>query len=133
MAGLSSISLFQQLAEKMRWHQARQGVLAQNIANADTPGYMEQDLNPLTFDDAVKSVATVTVATTSPNHILVSSDDATGNYGSNSKAFEITPSGNGVTLEDEMMKVSGNDMDYQTVTALYTRSMAILRTALGRG
>jgi flagellar basal-body rod protein FlgB len=132
MAGLSSISLFQQLAEKMRWHQARQGVLAQNIANADTPGYMEQDLNPLTFDDAVKSVATVTVATTSPSHIFVASDDGTGNYGSNSKAFETTPSGNGVTLEDEMMKVSGNDMDYQAVTALYTKSMAILRTALGR-
>jgi len=32
-----------------------------------------------------------------------------------------------------MMKVSGNDMDYQTVTALYTRSMAILKTALGSG
>ena len=129
---LGSIALFQQLAEKMRWHQARQGVLAQNIANADTPGYIERDLNPLTFDDTVKSVATVTVSTTSPNHIFVSSDDGTGNYGSSSKAFEITPSGNGVTLEDEMMKVSGNDMDYQAVTALYTKSMAILRTALGR-
>ena len=129
---LGSIALFQQLAEKMRWHQARQGVLAQNIANADTPGYIERDLNPLTFDDTVKSVATVTLSTTSPNHIFVSSDDGTGNYGSSSKAFEITPSGNGVTLEDEMMKVSGNDMDYQAVTALYTKSMAILRTALGR-
>ena len=37
--GLSNISLFQALADKMRWHQARQGVLAENIANADTPGY----------------------------------------------------------------------------------------------
>ena len=37
-----------------------------------------------------------------------------------------------MTLEDEMMKVTANQMDYQTVTALYTRSMAILRTALGR-
>jgi flagellar basal-body rod protein FlgB len=38
-----------------------------------------------------------------------------------------------VTLEDEMMKVASNDMDYQAVTSLYTKSMAILRTALGRG
>jgi flagellar basal-body rod protein FlgB len=130
---LSSISLFTALADKMRWHQARQGVLAENIANADTPGYIERDLTPFTFADEMKSVATVTTATTSPAHISVSSGGATEGFGSESSPFEITPSGNGVTLEDEMMKVSGNDMDYQTVTALYTRSMAILRTALGRG
>lgn len=130
---LSSISLFSALAEKMRWHQARQGVLAENIANADTPGYIERDLTPFSFADEMKSVATVTTTTTSPTHISVSSGGETEGFGSESSPFEITPSGNGVTLEDEMMKVSGNDMDYQTVTALYTRSMAILRTAIGRG
>lgn len=130
---LSSISLFSALADKMRWHQARQGVLAENIANADTPGYVERDLTPFTFADEMKSVATVTTMATSPTHFSVSSGGDTAGFGSESSPFEITPSGNGVTLEDEMMKVSGNDMDYQTVTALYTRSMAILRTALGRG
>jgi flagellar basal-body rod protein FlgB len=130
---LSSISLFSALAEKMRWHQARQGVLAENIANADTPGYVEHDLTPFRFADEMKSVATVTTATTSPTHFSVSSGGGTDGFASESSPFEITPSGNGVTLEDEMMKVSGNDMDYQTVTALYTRSMAILRTAIGRG
>jgi flagellar basal-body rod protein FlgB len=130
--GLSSISLFQALADKMRWHQARQGVLAENIANADTPGYIERDLDPFSFGGQMKSLAMVTTATTSPSHISVSSDGGTDGFGSESSPFEITPSGNGLTLEDEMMKVSGNDMDYQTVTALYTRSMAILRTALGR-
>ena len=132
MAGLGSLPLLQALTEKMRWHQSRQQVLAENIANADTPGFIERDLNPLTFDDEVKSVAQVTVATTSPNHIAVSSIDGTDGFGAQKSAFEVTPSGNSVSLEDEMMKVAGNDMDYQTVTALYTRSMAILRTALGR-
>jgi flagellar basal-body rod protein FlgB len=130
---LSSISLFSALADKMRWHQARQGVLAENIANADTPGYIERDLTPFSFADQMKSVATVTTATTSPTHFSVSSGGGNDGFSSESSPFEITPSGNGVTLEDEMMKVSGNDMDYQTVTALYTRSMAILRTAIGRG
>src|SRR3569832_8960 len=128
---LSSISLFSALAEKMRWHQARQGVLAENIANADTPGYIERDLTPFTFADEMKSVATVTTPATSPTHFSVSSGGESGGFGSESSPFEITPSGNGVTLEDEMMKVSCNDMDYQTVTALYTRSMAILRTSIG--
>ena len=133
MAGLGSIPLLQALTEKMRWHQSRQQVLAENIANADTPGYIERDLNPLTFDDQVKSIAQVTVSRTSPMHISVSSTGGTDGFdGGKQTPFEVTPSGNGVTLEDEMMKVAGNDMDYQTVTALYTKSMAILRTALGR-
>ncbi|MBN9304024.1 MAG: flagellar basal-body rod protein FlgB [Devosia sp. 67-54] len=133
MAGLGSIPLLQALTDKMRWHQSRQQVLAENIANADTPGYIERDLKPLSFDDQVQSVAQVSVARTSPMHISVSSAGDTGGFdAARETPFEITPSGNGVTLEDEMMKVAGNDMDYQTVTALYTRSMAILRTALGR-
>lgn len=130
--GISNVSLFQALADKMRWHQARQGVLAENIANADTPGYIERDLDPFSFGNQVKSMAMATTATTSPTHISVSSGGGADGFGTDSAPFEITPSGNGVTLEDEMMKISGNDMDYQTVTALYTRSMAILRTALGR-
>jgi len=129
---LSNISLFQALTEKMKWHQARQGVLAENVANADTPGYIERDLSPISFGDEMKSIAMVTAMRTSPMHIEASSMSGTGGFADGSAPFEITPSGNGVTLEDEMMKVSGNDMDYQTVTALYTRSMAILRTALGR-
>ena len=46
--------------------------------------------------------------------------------------FEITPEGNGVTLEDEMMKVTTNLMDYQAATSLYQKSIKILRTAMGR-
>jgi flagellar basal-body rod protein FlgB len=121
------------MTDKMRWHQARQGVLAQNIANADTPGYFEQDLDPYSFDSQLKSVASVTTMTTSPTHFSVSSGGDAAGFGSgDGKPFEVTPSGNAVVLEDEMMKVTGNDMDYQTVTALYTRSLALIRTALGR-
>jgi flagellar basal-body rod protein FlgB len=130
--GLSSISIFQALADKMRWHQARQGVLSENIANADTPGYMERDLDPFSFGGQMRSVANVSTSMTNPKHISVSSSNGAGGFGTGSSPFEITPSGNGVTVEDEMMKVASNGMDYQTVTALYTRSVAILRTALGR-
>jgi flagellar basal-body rod protein FlgB len=128
---LSSVGLFQALADKMRWHQARQTVLAENVANADTPGYGERDLKPFSFGDALHSMASVTTSTTSPSHFSVSSGGADGFDSSGAPSFEITPSGNGVTVEDEMMKVAGNDMDYQTVTALYTRSMRLIRTAIG--
>jgi flagellar basal-body rod protein FlgB len=128
---IGSLNLFQALSDKMRWHQERQGVLAENIANADTPGYVERDLKAFSFGDEMTSIATVSTSTTSPSHISASSGGG-GAFGKNSSPFEITPSGNGVTLEDEMMKVAGNDMDYQAVTALYTRSLRLLKVALGR-
>ena len=46
--------------------------------------------------------------------------------------FEARPSGNAVSLEDEMMKVANNQMDYQAATALYTRGLGMLRTAFGK-
>ena len=129
---IGGLSLFQALSDKMRWHQARQGVLAENVANADTPGYRERDLAAFSFGDAVKSSATLTTSATSPTHISVSSGGVDSFGSAESGNFEVTPSGNGVTLEDEMMKVAGNDMDYQAVTALYTRSMRLLKIAIGR-
>lgn len=129
---LGGLSLFQALGEKMRWHQERQGVLAENIANADTPGFIERDLKAFSFGDEMKLIAMVTTSTTSPTHISVASNGSGSPFGDLSAPFEVTPSGNGVTLEDEMMKVSGNDMDYQAVTTLYTRSMRLLKIAIGR-
>ena len=129
---IGALNLFQALTDKMRWHQERQGVLAENVANADTPGYVERDLEAFQFGAELKSVATVTTSATSPTHLSVTSGGRDARFGADAAPFEITPSGNGVTLEDEMMKVAGNDMDYQAVTALYTRSIRILKVALGR-
>ncbi len=44
----------------------------------------------------------------------------------------MRPRGNAVSLEDEMLKVAANQMDYQAVTSLYTRSLALIKTALGK-
>ncbi|MEP7242003.1 MAG: flagellar basal body rod protein FlgB [Devosia sp.] len=131
MTALSSTSLFSALAAKMRWHQARQQVLAENIANAETPGYTERDLKPFELTlDSLNSSASVTMSGTSPNQIHVASQG--GGFEVESAPDQVSPGGNGVTLEDEMMKVSMNDVDYQTVAALYTRSMRLIRVALGK-
>ena len=50
----------------------------------------------------------------------------------NRGGFETTPRGNAVVLEDEMMKVAQTQMDYQAATALYSRSLGLIKTALGR-
>ena len=109
-------------------------LLAENVANADTPGYRGRDLKAYGFEEHMKNLSTTKIATvaTQPGLITVSGTDADGFGARNMNSFEVTPEGNGVTLEDEMMKVAGNDIYYKSFTELYTRSLAILRTALGR-
>ncbi len=131
--GLMDMPVFSALTDKMRWHQTRQGLLAENVANAETPGYRGRDLSQYDFADRVGafSSAGVTTTATQPMHFSVSGSD--GAFGAQRMAnFEITPEGNGITLEDEMMKVTNNLMDYQAATSLYQKSVKILKTALGR-
>src|SRR5262245_3386157 len=124
------LTLLEALTDKMRWHQARQTLLAENVANADTPGYRGRDLKAYGFEDHLRAASTVTLQTvpTQPGHFLVQSRDPEAFGPRDMNNFEVTPEGNGVTLEDEMMKVSGNQMDYQAITALYTRSVRLLKT-----
>jgi len=128
------LPLLSALTEKMKWHQARQSLLAENVANAETPGYRGRDLKAFSFDQHMTrlSTARIETATTNPTHIAVQGAGADGLGAQELNSFEITPEGNGVTLEDEMMKVASNQLDYQTVTALYSRSLRILKSALGR-
>ena len=132
--GVLNIPLFSALAEKMKWHQTRQGLLAENVANATTPGYRGRDLKAFGFAEHMRNLGTSTIATaaTQPGHLSTMGTDADGFGARTINNFETTPTGNGVTLEDEMMKVTGNQMDYQMVTSLYTRSVRLLKVALGR-
>lgn len=132
--GMINIPLFSALTEKMKWHQTRQGLLAENVANAETPGYRGRDLKAFGFAEHMQSLSMAKMQTTAtdPHHIAVMGTDSDGFGARQLNNFEITPEGNGVTLEDEMMKVTSNQMDYQAVTALYSRSIRIIKTALGR-
>jgi len=132
---LDQIPLFAALKSKMNWHQDRQTLLAQNVANADTPNYRGRDLAPFKVEQAFKAgqvLPPIGVARTSVGHIegnLMA--DARSNFGSkNGGGWEITPEGNGVVLEEQMMKVSGNAHDFQVASTLYTRSLGILKTAI---
>lgn len=132
----SDLNVVDFLKAKMRWHQGRQRVLAQNIANADTPGYRAVDLKPMQFKAALKSAAVEPVAAmrTSQSHIATALPGADRGFATrDEKGWEITPGGNAVVLEEQMIKVSENQFDYQLASTLYSRSLGLLRTAIGRG
>lgn len=122
------------LRTRMQWHQERQRVLAENISNADTPGYVAKDLREPKFDGSGMASggfgASLAMMRTSTSHVAASGG---GNFARDSKAgYETRPTGNAVNLEDEMLKVSANQMDYAAATSLYTRSLGLLKTAIGK-
>ena len=131
---VTDLPIFSALRDRMAWHQTRQTLLAENIANAETPGYRGRDLAPFSIDDGTRPASAVSVATRTTNarHFSVAGSGAISSGARPLNSFEVTPEGNGVTLEDEMMKLSTNQMDYQAATTLYTRSMRLLKIALGR-
>lgn len=128
---ISDIPLFSMLRSRMQWNQERQRVLAENVANADTTNYRPRDLSPLQFDRSQPAVAGLQLTRTEPGHIAPTAD--TSRFGATTaNSFEVRPSGNAVNLEDEMIKVAANQMDFQQVAALYTRSLSLLKTAIGK-
>ena len=131
---ISDLPIFAALRGKMEWNEARQKLLAENVANAETPGYRGRDLKEFEFGEMVakSSISSMAAVTTQPGHIAIKGTQG-GEFGARAmNSFEITPDGNGVVLEDEMMKVAANQMDYQAATSLYARSLKLIRTALGR-
>ncbi len=77
------------------------------------------------------AVSNVSLARTEPRH-LAGFDRRPSSRSTGHGKFDVRPTGNAVNLENEMMKVAGNQMDYQVATALYTRSLNLIKTALGK-
>jgi flagellar basal-body rod protein FlgB len=127
---LSDIPILSMLRTRMQWHQERQRVLAENVANADTPNYRARDLAPPNFERALQT-ASLALATTEPGHIAGAGGDSPFAE-SNDLHYEVRPRGNAVNHEDEMLKLAGNQMDYDAVTSIYTHSLGLIKTAVGK-
>jgi len=134
--GITDIPILSMLRTRLDWSQARQRVLADNVANADTPHFRGRDLAPLKFDDPLlvtpTAVSGITLTRTASSHMNGVGLSQSPFPNKNEAVYETRPAGNAVNLEEEMMKVAANQMDFQTATALYTRSLTLIKTALGK-
>ena len=115
------------LAEaRLGWIGQRQSLLAQNIANADTPGYRARDLTPFATILAGEQLAPTT---TSPSHL--------SGRGLLAASLRTTPAarapdGNTVSTEDELTKVADGETNAALVGNLWKTYMGMYLTALGR-
>ena len=141
---LTDLPILGMLRTRMHWHQARQALLAENVANADLPGFRPRDLaEPGGTGSAAGLAAPLAapvgasvggdgLARTEPAHFGPSTQDGLSADPRRFKGFEVRPSGNGVNLEEEMMKAGDNQSDYQLVASLYQKSLDALKIAVGK-
>ena len=110
-ANIGDIPLLAMLKQRMSWLSARQNVLAQNVANVDTPGYTARDLKPIDFQDILHGATTDPkfsggMMTTDARHISLTPSQAASFGDFASPDVESNPSGNSVSLEQEMIRVA---------------------------
>ena len=114
--------------QKLHWLDQRQRVLAQNIANANSPGYQPQDLAP--FAQALQRAgAGVAMARTDDQHLTTGTD---ARARKDRRAAERKPDGNGVSLDQQALKVAETDQAHQLALGLHRSWVGLFRSALGR-
>ena len=135
MGDISDIPIFAMLRARMGYLSERQRVIAQNVANASTPGFAPQDLKPFNFKaqmEAASQANASTLAVTQPGHMQ--SKSAKAGTAAAVKPIKVQDSettldGNSVVLEEEMMKMTQARMDFDAAVAFYQQSMQLLNTA----
>lgn len=135
---LSKMTLFNMVGTRMSYLGERQKVLAQNVANADTPNYRPSDLKEMNFQAILRGGSDqqkVKMVATQPLHLasLRQDEQFTAQKQGWNKTYETAPNGNAVVLEEQMLKVSEVNQNYMLATNLYQKNLGMLRSAIGRG
>jgi flagellar basal-body rod protein FlgB len=130
---LSKIPFFDLINKRLSWLSQRQDVLAQNVANADTPGYKARDLKDPSFAELVRgSAGTIRPVATQAAHF--GAPAGAGRWAAiDDTSSTPTMNGNTVDMENELIKVSKTGIDYQFAINLYRKQIGMIKTALGRG
>ncbi len=98
---MSSMAIFSLASQQSDWLTVRQSTIAANVANANTPGYRAVDVQPFS---AVMAHTQLSMAATNPGHIDFEPTSANSAPVRPKDSWQVTYSGNSVSLEQEMMK-----------------------------
>lgn len=124
-----SLEIFQ-LASSMAKHAgARQAIVAENVAHANTPKYKSKDIG--SFKDALNDGPQSALKATKPGHITSS--------GSGHAARDVfltdgpqSPNGNTVSIETEMLRSIEAEREQSRALAIYQSASKILKASIGR-
>lgn len=137
---MMNIPLFQALGAKMTYNGRYQTVLAENIANADMPGYRAKSLGKVDFgavlDKTIQSgdsrPAPVRLAATHAGHAGMGDLKQQARTAEARMTYEVAPNDNSVVIEEQMVKAGEIEMDYNLMSNLLRKNIGFIYTALGR-
>lgn len=103
----------------------RQGLIQSNIANLETPGYKAQDFS---FEKVMGNLMTGKgeLHRTHPNHLAIDSVQV-------SESMEFFSEDRPVDLDEEMLKLSENQLMYQVASRIITKKFEGLKYAIDEG
>lgn len=128
--GFTDLPLLSQIKGRLSWLDERQRVIAQNVANADTPGYVGRDLQtPTDFAAALRQGGGLQMTRTSAMHIAPAQSAVAHFRSQAAPDSETTLDGNSVVVEEQMLKMSESRMAYDAAIGFYQKSMQMLRMA----
>lgn len=132
---LDSIPLFQMLKGRLGYLGDRQKVLSENIANSSTPGFEPSDMKAFAFQAAAAQrtmgggSAASGLMQTQANHLPLTRRQQRHLSSTEKNDSEVTLDGNGVVLEEQMIKMTEARVDYDAAIGFYQKSMGLLRMA----
>ncbi|MBT4889327.1 MAG: flagellar basal body rod protein FlgB [Rhodospirillales bacterium] len=130
----NNMTLFNTVKKRLNWVTQRQEVLAQNVANADTPDFRARDLKPYEFKEMLRSESMqINMDATNGGHLGGHRKRITDFYEDKQAfSYETSPDGNSVILEEQMQKLNETQISHRFTTEIYNKHLRMLRTALGK-
>jgi flagellar basal-body rod protein FlgB len=132
----TQITVFSLIKARLQMLGDRQKVIAENVANVSTPGFVPRDIDQDSFAAALERMAgraagpgRTTMATTRAGHMAPPGGASVGFGTTRTPDSETTLDGNAVVVEEQMMKIAETRMDFETMVGLYQKSLGLLRLA----
>lgn len=128
---IADLPLLTAIHQRANWLSQRQVLIAENIANADTPGFQPRDVKVQRFQDLLlQRPAVLTLAATQPGHRGTPASLAAGVASERSRTvYETAPAGNAVILEEQLARMHETAIDHRLITQLYRKFLGLVRMA----
>ena len=125
---LETLSVTRTAEQLAAYAGSRLGLIARNVAQADTPGYKAVDLED--FADSYQDSGTAAMRATRAGHF--SSPGQMMEPVVQTDGGEMSPDGNTVSLSHEMVKSVAVRKQHDMALAVYRSAADIIRASLGR-
>ncbi len=128
------LSVFQMLESRLDMLGARQKSVAENVANANTPGYVPKDVDQTAFRDSLARVNQASddfggMVVSNSRHYSVGPVTTPGVSLKSTPDSEVTMDGNAVVVEEQMLKINQIRADFDTAIGLYQKGLSLIRMA----